>query len=68
MNAFPRENLSVPDWKWWTRAFCINGFLLVVLFFLTTPIMFLHTLDLLNIDIKKTGEKLHVRTNIKVVA
>nr|KAG5698090.1 hypothetical protein BaRGS_031780 [Batillaria attramentaria] len=53
------ENLSVPDWKWWTRAICINGFLMVLLFFLTTPIMFLHTLDLLNIDIKKPAEQLH---------
>lgn len=53
------ENLSVPDWKWWTRAFCINGCLMVLLFFLTTPIMFLHTLDLLNINIKKPAEELH---------
>ena len=61
LNNVLRENLSVPDWKWWTRAICINGCLLIMLFFLTTPIMFLHTLDLLNIDIKKTGETLHVR-------
>ncbi|XP_025105358.1 CSC1-like protein 2 isoform X4 [Pomacea canaliculata] len=51
------ENLSVPEWKWWTKAFCINGFLLVLLFFLTTPIMILHSLDLLNIDIKKPVEE-----------
>ncbi|XP_076464518.1 osmosensitive cation channel TMEM63C-like isoform X2 [Babylonia areolata] len=53
------ENLAVPNWKWWTRAVCINGFLIIVLFFLTTPIMFLHTLDLLNIDLRKPGEQLH---------
>ncbi|RUS84971.1 hypothetical protein EGW08_007282 [Elysia chlorotica] len=53
------ENLSVPDWRWWTNAICINGTLVVLLFFLTTPIMFLHVLDLLNIDITKGAEKLH---------
>ncbi|KAK6998840.1 CSC1-like protein 2 isoform X2 [Biomphalaria glabrata] len=53
------ENLSVPDWRWWTTAICINGVLIVLLFFLTTPIMFLHTLDMLNIDIKKPVENLH---------
>ncbi|GFN99162.1 transmembrane 63c (tmem63c), mRNA protein [Plakobranchus ocellatus] len=53
------ENLSVPDWQWWTKAICINGTLVILLFFLTTPIMFLSTLDLLNIDIKKPAEKLH---------
>ncbi|XP_076441822.1 osmosensitive cation channel TMEM63C-like isoform X2 [Babylonia areolata] len=53
------ENLSMPDWKWWTRAICINGFLIVVLFFLTTPIMILHTLDMLNIDLRKSAETLH---------
>ncbi|KAK3802083.1 hypothetical protein RRG08_049973 [Elysia crispata] len=52
------ENLSVPDWRWWTNAICINGTLVILLFFLTTPIMFLHTLDLLKIDLKKV-EKLH---------
>ncbi|XP_059161039.1 CSC1-like protein 2 isoform X3 [Physella acuta] len=53
------ENLSVPDWRWWTVAICTNGFLVVLLFFLTTPIMFLHTLDMLNIDITKPVENLH---------
>ncbi|CAG5118580.1 unnamed protein product [Candidula unifasciata] len=53
------ENLSVPDWRWWTTAICINGILIVILFFLTTPIMFLHLLDMLNIDIKKPVENLH---------
>ncbi|KAL8588770.1 hypothetical protein ACOMHN_035266 [Nucella lapillus] len=52
-------NLAVPNWKWWLRAVCINGFLLIVLFFLTTPIMFLHTLDLLNIDLRKPGKEMH---------
>ena len=51
----------MPDWKWWTQAILINGSLLIVLFFLTTPIMFLHTLDLLNIDLKQPGKQLHVR-------
>lgn len=54
------ENLSIPDWRWWTTAICVNGTLVIMLFFLTTPIMYLHTLDLLNINLsKKVDENLH---------
>ncbi|GFS19654.1 CSC1-like protein 2 [Elysia marginata] len=53
------ENLSIPDWRWWTTAICVNGTLVILLFFLTTPIMFLNTLDLLNIDLTKGVEHLH---------
>ncbi|XP_035824906.1 CSC1-like protein 2 isoform X3 [Aplysia californica] len=53
------ENLSIPDWRWWTTAICVNGILTILLFFLTTPIMFLHTLDMLNIDIRKGMSGLH---------
>ncbi|XP_041352864.1 calcium permeable stress-gated cation channel 1-like isoform X2 [Gigantopelta aegis] len=51
------ENLSLQPWKWWLRAFIINGLLIVLLFFLTTPSIILSQLD--KIQYTKAIEDLH---------
>lgn len=46
---FGRNNLSVHGFKWWFRWFCINFFLFIVLFFLTTPSIIISTMDKFNV-------------------
>ncbi|XP_047913478.2 CSC1-like protein 1 [Anser cygnoides] len=43
------NNLSVRGLKWWFRWFCINLFLFIVLFFLTTPSIIISTMDKFNV-------------------
>uniref|UniRef100_A0A8B9SVJ1 Transmembrane protein 63A n=1 Tax=Anas platyrhynchos TaxID=8839 RepID=A0A8B9SVJ1_ANAPL len=43
------NNLSVHGFKWWFRWFCINFFLFIVLFFLTTPSIIISTMDKFNV-------------------
>lgn len=48
------ENLNSHSEHWYLRSFCINFFMFVVLFFLTTPFVVITSLDVLNIvDIVK---------------
>ncbi|XP_076366962.1 LOW QUALITY PROTEIN: osmosensitive cation channel TMEM63C-like [Tachypleus tridentatus] len=43
------KNLTVNDVKWYIRAVAINLFLFLVLFFLTTPAIFVNNLDLIQL-------------------
>uniref|UniRef100_A0A8C3CD10 Transmembrane protein 63A n=1 Tax=Cairina moschata TaxID=8855 RepID=A0A8C3CD10_CAIMO len=43
------NNLPVHGFKWWFRWFCINFFLFIVLFFLTTPSIIISTMDKFNV-------------------
>ncbi|XP_022237734.1 calcium permeable stress-gated cation channel 1-like [Limulus polyphemus] len=43
------KNLAVSDLKWYIRAVAINLFLFLVLFFLTTPAIFVNSLDLIQL-------------------
>jgi len=42
---FIRENLSISPAVWWMKALCVNFLLFLLLFFLTTPSMFLNLLN-----------------------
>ncbi|XP_052766027.1 calcium permeable stress-gated cation channel 1-like isoform X2 [Mya arenaria] len=52
--------LSHSGWRWWLRAGLINGLLIILLFFLTTPTIILSNLDKVNYQdyINKTGNVL----------
>lgn len=43
------ENLSSNSENWYLRAFCINFFIFLILFFLTTPFVVITSLDVLRI-------------------
>lgn len=51
------EKLSLSGWKWWLRAVLINSFIVVLLFFLTTPSVVLTNLD--KLSYKEYIEKTH---------
>ncbi|XP_053390376.1 calcium permeable stress-gated cation channel 1-like, partial [Mercenaria mercenaria] len=42
------QKLSQSGWKWWLKAILINGFVVILLFFLTTPSIILTNLDKLS--------------------
>ncbi|XP_013411385.1 CSC1-like protein 2 isoform X2 [Lingula anatina] len=51
------ENLSLDPWVWWIKCIVINGVLIILLFFLSTPSILMAALD--NINFKKALEDLH---------
>ncbi|XP_053408695.1 calcium permeable stress-gated cation channel 1-like isoform X3 [Mercenaria mercenaria] len=42
------QKLSLSGWKWWLKAILINSFVVILLFFLTTPSIILTNLDKLS--------------------
>ena len=61
-----RENLSINQAVWWMRAICINFWIVILLFFLTTPSMFLNLLN--EGGYKKAVEEVHVSQASVLVA
>ncbi|XP_058881329.1 CSC1-like protein 1 isoform X2 [Acipenser ruthenus] len=45
------ENISVQGVCWWIRCLCLNFFLFLLLFFLTTPSIIISTMDRFNITL-----------------
>ncbi|TSZ83233.1 CSC1-like protein 1 [Bagarius yarrelli] len=43
------QNLSMPRWLWWSRYLLLNTLLFIMLFFLTTPSIFISIVEKLNV-------------------